>query len=246
MGCCSEIIATINGIIIEVIHHRIWNEPANALLVHLPDKSRTLSGMQGYRNVKVVVNCYIPQALWKKLLDPKSDWRAYYRNVIRSSEFEPHLSLDNATVLTTGVTMEHLAIKEMKHGNLWALALVTAGVESNALRIGVDVGQHHYPIGTINTIVVTSTELTQAAMASSFITATEAKVIALEDLGVKSSYTPAYQATGTGTDQIIIVSGKQERCAYVSGHTKIGELIAKAITAATKEAIIKRRKALYS
>ena len=242
----SEIVGCFHGMTAEVIHHRIWNVPSNALLLHLPEPQRTLSGLQGYRKVSVVANCHIPQPLWMKLHDPECDWKRYYRQVLKANSLGLNLSLDNATMLSTGVTMEHLVWSEMTDGDLWAMAFVTAGVEGNALRVGVDTGRHHRPVGTINTIVISSVDLTQAAMAASFITITEAKVVALEDLGIKSSYTPALQATGTGTDQIVTVSGKTEKCTDVSGHTKIGALMARAVTAATKEAITKRRKALYS
>jgi len=242
----SEILGCFHGVTAEVIHHRVWNVPSNALLLHLPEPQRTLSGLQGYRKASVVANCHIPQPLWLKLHDPRIDWRGYFRQVLKANSLGCNLSLDNATMLSTGVTMEHLAWSEAIDGELWAMAFVPAGVEGNALRVGVDTGHHHNPVGTINTIVFTCAELTQAAMAASFITVTEAKVVALEDLGIKSSYTPELQATGTGTDQIVTVSGKTEKCTYVSGHTKIGALMARAVTAATKEAITKRRKALYS
>ncbi|APV44242.1 Adenosylcobinamide amidohydrolase [Dehalogenimonas formicexedens] len=242
----SEILGCFHGITAEVVFHRIWNVPSNALLLHLPEPQRTLSGLQGYRRVSVVANCHIPQPLWMKLHDPAVDWRDYYRRILKANSFGKVLSLDNATMLSTGVPMPELAYREETDCHLWAIAFVTAGVEGNALRVGVDTGRHHNPVGTINTVVFTSVELTQAAMAASFITLTEAKVVALEDLGIKSSYNPALQATGTGTDQIVIVSGKGEKCTYVSGHTKIGALMARAVTAATKEAITKRRKALNS
>jgi adenosylcobinamide hydrolase len=242
----SEIIGCFHGVTAEVVYHRVWNVSSNALLLHLPEPQRTLSGLQGYRRVSVVANCHIPQPLWMKLHDPACDWRDYYRRVLKSSSSGSNLSMDNATILSTGVTMDHLAWNEATDGELWAMAFVTAGVEGNALRVGVDTGRHHNPVGTINTIVFSSAELTQAALAASFITITEAKVIAMEDLEIKSSYTPAIQATGTGTDQIVTVSGKMEKCTYVSGHTKIGALMARATTAATKDAIAKRRKALNS
>lgn len=242
----SEILGCFHGITAEVVYHRIWNVSSNALLLHLPEPQRTLSGLQGYRRVSVVANCHIPQALWTKLHDPDVDWRDYYRRILKSNSCSHVLSLDNATMLSTGVPMPELAYCELTDGDLWAMAFVTAGVEGNALRVGVDTGRHHNPVGTINTIVFTSVELTQAAMAASFITITEAKVVAMEDLGIKSAYNPILQATGTGTDQIVIASGKAEKCTYVSGHTKIGALMARAVTAATKEAIAKRRKALHS
>ncbi|XUX01316.1 MAG: adenosylcobinamide amidohydrolase [Dehalogenimonas sp.] len=242
----SEILGCFHGITAEVVYHRIWNVPSNALLLHLPESQRTLSGLQGYRRVGVVANCHIPQPLWMKLHDPTVDWRDYYRRILKANSCGRVLSLDDATMLSTGVPMPELAFHEETDGDLWAMAFVTAGVEGNALRIGVDTGRHHRPVGTINTVVFSSCELTQAAMAASFITITEAKVVALEDLGIRSSYTPSLQATGTGTDQIVIVSGKAEKCTYVSGHTKIGALMARAVTTATKEAITKRRNALNS
>ncbi|PPD58914.1 adenosylcobinamide amidohydrolase [Dehalogenimonas etheniformans] len=242
----SEILGCFHDITAEVVYHHIWNVPSNALLLHLPEPQRTLSGLQGYRRVRVVANCHIPPPLWMKLHDASVDWRDYYRKILKANSCGRILSLDNATMLSTGVPMPELAFREETDGDLWAMAFVTAGVEGNALRVGVDTGRHHRPIGTINTIVFSSCELTQAAMAASFITITEAKVVALEDLGIKSTYNPALQATGTGTDQIVVVSGKTAKCTYVSGHTKIGGLMARAVTAATKEAIAKRRKALNS
>ncbi len=178
------------------------------MLLHLPEPQRTLSGLQGYRKVSVVANCHIPQPLWMKLHDPKVTGGSISGRVLKSSSLGCNLSLDNATMLSTGVTMEHLAWNEATDGQLWAMAFVTAGVEGNALRVGVDTGRHHNPVGTINTIVFSCAELTQAAMAASFITITEAKVVAMEDMGIKSAYDPSLQATGTGTDQIVTVSGQ--------------------------------------
>ncbi|MDO8687689.1 MAG: adenosylcobinamide amidohydrolase, partial [Dehalococcoidales bacterium] len=91
-----------------------------------------------------------------------------------------------------------------------------------------------------NTILFTSASLDLTALAASFITITEAKNIALQELDVRSSYNPGWQATGTGTDQIIVVSGSGERCTYVGGHTKIGELMARVVTSATICAVKKK------
>ena len=76
-------------------------------------------------------------------------------------------------------------------------------------------------------------------MASSFITVTEAKNVALQKLDIHSAYTPGELATGTGTDQIIMASGNGEKCTYVGGHTKIGEMMARAVTRSTVDAIKK-------
>jgi adenosylcobinamide amidohydrolase len=79
-------------------------------------------------------------------------------------------------------------------------------------------------------------------MARSIITITEAKTISLQDLDMRSSYNPEIQATGTGTDNIIVVSGFGPKITYVGGHAKAGEIIAKTVTSAVKEAILKQEK----
>ena len=49
------------------------------------------------------------------------------------------------------------------------------------------------------------------------------------------------QATGTGTDNIIVVTGTNgPRVSYTGGHSKIGELIGKAVYEAVVEALKKQ------
>ena len=78
-------------------------------------------------------------------------------------------------------------------------------------------------------------------MVQSIVVATEAKTIALQDLDVRSSYNSVLQATGTGTDNIVVASGEGLKISYAGGHSKMGEMIARAVTKATKEAIVKHR-----
>lgn len=69
----------------------------------------------------------------------------------------------------------------------------------------------------------------------------KAKTAAFEDLKVPSSYTKNVQATGTGTDSMIVVSGtKGPRVTYTGGHSRIGELIGKAVYKAVVEALGKQ------
>ena len=119
-------------------------------------------------------------------------------------------------------------------------ALVTAGVKSNAVRMSADEGRFYEP-GTINIILLSNMKLTPRAMTRAIISATEAKTAALQDLDIRSSYTPLiHQATGTGTDNIIVVSGKGIRIDNAGGHTKMGELIAKAVYGAVQEAVYRQ------
>jgi adenosylcobinamide hydrolase len=91
----------------------------------------------------------------------------------------------------------------------WA-ALVTAGAKVNAQRAGVDEGTYiegDEHKGTVNILILTNVQLRDGAMARALITITEAKTAAFEDLRRSSSYTGDVQATGTGTDCIIIATG---------------------------------------
>jgi hypothetical protein len=103
-----------------------------------------------------------------------------------------------------------------------------------------DVGKYYEP-GTINIILLTNMALTYRAMTRAIITATEAKTAALLDLDIRSSYTPKWhRATGTGTDNIMVIQGSGSEVDNTGGHTKMGELIAKAVYDGVLEAIDKQ------
>ncbi len=230
---------------VEIVSHQVWGVPANALVLSLPEARKALSGRDGFKKVAAVCNCYLPKSLWQRLHERHSNWRTYFREILKEVLAEFELPLDKVAVLSTGVNMEHLAWTEEAYEELWVLAFVTAGVKTNAMRTGKDrasdierKGQFE-KVATINVILLTNASLNSAALASSFITITEAKVIALQELDIRSSYNPQWQATGTGTDQIVVVSGRGSKCTYVGGHAKIGELMARAVTSATIEAIKK-------
>jgi len=94
-------------------------------------------------------------------------------------------------------------------------------------------GKFHDLPWTINVILLTNAALSNAAMARAIITVTEAKTAVLQDMDVRSSYNPQVQATGTGTDNVAVVSGDGSLIRYSGGHTVMGNMIAHA----TKEAI---------
>jgi len=90
-------------------------------------------------------------------------------------------------------------------------------------------------------LILTNARLTDGALARAIVTVREAKTAAFEDLKVPSSYTKDIQATGTGTDNVIIVSGNfGPRVTYAGGHSRIGELIGKAVYEAVIEALGKQ------
>ena len=150
--------------------------------------------------------------------------------------------------LSTGANMENVAVCEKSYQDLIVCCLATGGV-GNALRAGVDRahwmefdGNFRNMLGTINIVLLTNAPLSDGAMARAIITVTEAKTAALQDLDARSSVSPQNQATGTGTDNMIIVSGKElgKTIRHTGGHTKIGELIGVSTKIAVAEAIKKQ------
>jgi len=149
-------------------------------------------------------------------------------------------SAQTSSFLLTGADMDNLAVVRKSFKEIEVYALVTAGVKSNACRMSRDQGKYYEP-GTINIILLTNMALTNRAMTRAIITATEAKTAALLDLDVRSSYTPRnYRATGTGTDNIIMVQGTGSEIDNAGGHTKMGELIAGAVYDGVLKAIRKQ------
>lgn len=243
-GIKGGVLGEFHGVKGEIIEHQVRGTSANAFILYLPETRDVLSSRDGFKKVRIICNCYTPESLWQFLHAQPRNWKTYLKEVLNEVNLPPN----KVAVLSTGVNMEDLAWTEKTFEELWVLAFITAGVNSNAMRVGKDEASHiernglFERIGTINTILLTSASLDSAALAASFITVTEAKNIALQELDIRSSYNSDWQATGTGTDQIIVVSGRGNRCTYVGGHSKIGELMAQAVTSATISAIKRRLK----
>jgi len=181
----------------------------------------TLEGLQ--QNIATIANHYLPPPSWSM---PHTDGMAGTKNRILSAvERDPA----STSLLMTGADMDQDTVTEKRFKEMRAIAVVTAGVSSNAQRMSRAVGGYYEP-GTINIMVMTNMRLSGRAMARAMITATESKTAALSDLDIRSSYQGLeYQATGTGTDNIIMVQGEGCPIDNTGGHSKMGELIAKAV-----------------
>jgi len=231
----------IEGVKGEIIYHKFNDVDVKTFLVSFSQKRRVLSTLEGFKEVNFVANNYNPPQLWNFA---HKNYKIYKESILSYLD----ISADNIAMLFTGADMDNISIKMEEYKGIKIYACVTAGVKSNAQRIGVDkpgsieIEEGVFEkLGTINIIILTNASLTDGAMARSLITITEAKTIAMEDLNIRSSYNPELQATGTGTDNAIIVSGIDKPIiTYTGGHAKFGEMMAKAVTAATKEAILKQ------
>ena len=108
---------------------------------------------------------------------------------------------------------------------------------------------HHYmtfyeengKFGTINTIILINSHLDYETLLEAFMTATEAKTVALNDLKIPSQYSNGY-ATGTGTDGMCIFSNLESDNTLTNAgkHSKLGELIGQCIIESVKNAVRKQ------
>lgn len=209
-------------------------------LVLIFDKERkVLSTNEGFLTSKVVINHSAHPDIWKKVcqeLKTKDEVGGivYVRNIKKSLAENLGISPAQIADLGTAADMDNLAVVTKEYNPYVVVALVTAGAKTNALRAGADEGSYienkEEKPGTVNIILLLNVVLTDGAMARAVITATEAKTAAFQDLNVPSSYTKGIQATGTGTDSIIVVSANEgPKVKYTGGHSKVGELIGKAV-----------------
>ena len=229
-----------------IVESNIRDFRNKSVIIEFSEPMEILSTLAGQRKgIITVANHYFP---------PPS-WGLGHNNGLAS--LEDHtlnalgLSQKESAFLFTGADMDNLAVVKKSYREITVYALVTAGVKSNALRMATDTGKF-YPEslfhnktsvedsdnpGTINIILLANVSLTPRAMSKAIINVTEAKSAALQDLDIRSTPTPLEnQATGTGTDNIIVVQGSGVTLDKIGGHTKIGQLIAEAVYAGVIQA----------
>ncbi|MFZ6017037.1 MAG: adenosylcobinamide amidohydrolase [Nitrospirota bacterium] len=236
----KEISLDLEDVRTEIIYHQFKDTGVKTFLLSFPTQRKILSTLEGFKRVKFVGNHYNPPQLWDFIHKNKEKYRRWIFASLG-------IKLKETAMLYTGVDMDNIFIKIENFQDIKICICVTAGVKSNAQRIGVDKASsveikegEFESLGTINIIVLTNASLTDGAIVRSIITLTEAKTQALQDLDIRSSYNPNLQATGTGTDNVIVVSGFGTKITYVGGHAKIGEIMAKTTTLSVKEAILKK------
>lgn len=222
----------------EVIESRVFDFPQRTLLVDLKEPMQVLSTLEGWREaISSVGNHYLSPPTWNLVhrLGPGG----FENKITALLERDPQ----STTLLFTGADMNNLVCCEKSYQQIRVMALVTAGVSSNAVRMGAEEGLFYEGApardpGTINVILMVNARLSQRAMTRAIISACEGKTAALQDLDIRSTSNPAFlQATGTGTDNVSVVEGRGSLLTRSGGHSRLGELIAKAVYEGVLEAV---------
>ena len=236
----KEIKLRIENVRAAVLYHTYRNIDVNTLLVSFTEKRHIISTLDGYRKVSFVANSYQPSEVSESIMENYAAFEEEFPKVLG-------IPRNDIAILGTGANMNNLAVCEKEYQGRAVCCLATGGV-GNAIRSGVDGsdwveqdGTYVNTLGTINIILLTNVTLTDGAMARAIITATEAKTAALQDMDARSSVSPENQATGTGTDNMIVVSGTdpENKIRHTGGHTKMGELIGASTKIAVAETIKK-------
>ncbi len=155
------------------------------------------------------------------------------------------LDADTAAGISTAAQMENVSVKTERWKETAVTAVVTGGIEVNGGRVGDTASWHEEAgemteakPGTINIMVFFNVDLTEEALVRALVTCTEAKTAAIQELLAPSRYSMGL-ATGSGTDGTILAANMDSsvRLTNAGKHSKLGELIGKAVKAAVKEAL---------
>jgi len=237
----------INLLLNESIHlsgGEVAKRTSDAVVIRFPGRRNVLSTSWmngGYReDLGAVFNHQISLEACETCHAGNGSVQQYLKGVARN------LGLDTktATGLITRAEMMNTVIIAEAFRDLTVTAIVTAGIEKNGGRAGdpasyFENGDSCEPVGgTINTILLISADLPEYSMTRAVMTAAEAKTVALQQLMARSIYSTGI-ATGSGTDMIVIVAdpGSSRHLSNAGKHSKLGELIGRAVIAATIAAL---------
>ncbi|MBW1791047.1 MAG: adenosylcobinamide amidohydrolase [Deltaproteobacteria bacterium] len=223
----------------KIIESNIRDFRNKTVVIEFNKPMQILSTLAGERKgITTVANHFFPPPSWG--LGHNDGLAGLEKHTLKALGMDPATS----AFLFTGADMDNLAVVKKTYRDIVVYILVTAGVKSNALRMGTDTGNFYPAVqfgdtaidhiqqkpGTINILLLANVTLSPRAMTKAIINITEAKSAAMQDLDVRSTPTPLHnQATGTGTDNIIVVQGSGVDIDRTGGHTKIGQLIAEAV-----------------
>lgn len=171
-----------------------------------------------------------------------------YEEHLRITARRLGLDDEKASGLCTSAYMENTAVASEKSSDFLVTAVVTAGVDHNGGRAGdpsywIERNEKFLPFipGTINILLHIDADLTDGAITRALVTCTEAKTTVLQELMAPSLYSEGI-ATGSGTDGNIIITDPGSGCRITEAgkHYKMGELIARAVRTALRQALYRQ------
>jgi adenosylcobinamide amidohydrolase len=185
----------------------------------------------GFRKVKAILNIQVPEGYSDLELhqDPM--------HLVRVSAEKIGIH-DNYLAMITAAKIANRHHVAKSDGNITVNVVATAGAshgESAGEKIDAENAN-----GTINIIVVINGNPTDSCLVAAFVTATEAKTAALNDLDLRSRYS-GEAATGTITDSLSVATTNTGPMIELGGPaSKLGQLVASCVREAVKDAVRKQ------
>jgi adenosylcobinamide hydrolase len=210
----------------------IWSKTPLKIL-----SSAILNG--GLQEANGIINVQVPEGCGSD----KSDVHWHPEEFLSGEVQRLKLPEKKVVGLMTAAKMQNISVYSEKCGETVLTALVTAG-STVAVTAGEPAasknGDKIARIGTINIILIVDGNLTEGCMVEAIKTLTEAKTVALRELDIRSQFSGDL-ATGTLTDSIAVgCTKKGDPIQYAGTFTLLGELIAKCVRKAVKEAMYKQ------
>ncbi|UQZ91012.1 hypothetical protein C4J81_18025 [Deltaproteobacteria bacterium Smac51] len=218
-----------------VVESRVMDFANHTLLIEFKTPQNVISTAEGGREQLQTIGISS---------SPPSGWTVF--NKMKPGQAQTdlaavlNLDLQLSALMTTRAATDNMAVARASTDSMTAVAVVTATVEQKAMRTTRENGAWYEP-ASINIIVMTSHKLTRGQTARALATITEAKTAALWDMDIRSVRTPLVNpATGTGTDDIMVVEGEGAALTAESDLSAMAELIAGAVHKGVQEALWKQ------
>lgn len=207
------------------------------LIIELPCARRVLSSAVhggGVMSTRYILNHQVPANPLIASRPPStprwSDPSRYLGGVARKMGIT-----GPCVALMTAVDIERSVMIRESDGELWVEGFFTIGT-TNAVRAGEPGPSPGTALGTINMILLTNARLPTSALVGAVQVATESKTAVLLEHDVRSQ--SGSRATGTGTDAVVIVSGSGPGHRFSGTHTKLGELLGRAVFRGVERGLI--------
>ncbi len=185
----------------------------------------------GFKKVKAILNIQVPEGY----SDIKLHDDPLYLVRISSAKVGVR---DNFLAMITAAKVANRHYVAKSDDDITVNVVATAGA-SHGESAGETIDADHVD-GTINIIVVINGNPTDSCLVAAFVTATEAKTAALNDLDIRSRYS-GLAATGTITDSLSVATTNTGPVIELGGPaSKLGQLVASCVREAVKEAVQKQ------
>ncbi len=185
----------------------------------------------GFKRVKAILNIQVP--------DGYSDLQLHEDpfHLVKISSQKIDVSKDFLAMITAA-KIKNMVHKSKSEDGISVNVVATAGA-SHGESAGESIIADHLD-GTINIIVLIHATPTDSCLVAAFVTATEAKTAALNDLDIRSRYS-GEAATGSITDSLSVATTGTGPTVELGGPaSKLGQLIGSCVRSAVFEALQKQ------